>query len=208
MKTVALLCAMLFLAATPAAGQWVPIVAKLKQTQEVYANGARIETRVREGNYYRTSDGSVLEEWTKIDGDTSRAVGYLVDNRRDLSYDVNFVTRTAIEKRIVLPPGVSGRPRTPVRPPAGREIIVGGLRCIALPAVVQKPTGPPLSAGETCVSSELSLLVRNDLTMPRPDGKSVRTLYELTDVQVHKEPDPKLFDLRARNFTVYSTQPR
>ena len=41
--------------------QWVPVSAKMKQTVETMENGKVVKVEHKEGNFYRTSDGSTLD---------------------------------------------------------------------------------------------------------------------------------------------------
>jgi hypothetical protein len=198
-----------FLSLTPAApvyAQWVPVTAKIRQTRELLQDGKSVERHIKEGNYYRTADGSTLEEWTRVDGSESKAVGHLTKQAQGVAYDLNMITRSAIERRFSLPSGANMKspPRASISSKLP-QITVGGVQCTVLPARVQVGIGQPSApAGETCFSAELNLVVRNQLTHTLTTGKVMRTLYEMFEIETHKEPDPKLFDLRGRGFTVYS----
>jgi hypothetical protein len=187
--------------------QWIPITAKIKQTREVFVNGQKTETHVREGTYYRSSNGATLEEWTKIDGSESKAAGYMTMQADGITYELNMLTRRAIERRFSVPNGVDLRkpPTPPARPSQLRQVTVGGVRCTVIPARMQpgfgQPSGP---AGEICISDELSLMVRSLQTHDHSSTRTIRVLYEMDEIQSHKEPDPRLFDLRGRGFTIYT----
>jgi hypothetical protein len=188
--------------------QYVPVVAKIKQVREITRPGQPSETHTREGNFYRRSDGSTLEEWTVVDGDTSRGVGELTDNQANITYQLNLVGRTAIQRRETLPSGVTslaGPPQLPEKQGLSSPIIVGGIACVVLP-VKSSPSLALNVTGQVCVSRQHNLTVRRDITSTAQGGRTDHTTYEMSDVRLYMEPDSKLFDLRARGFTVLTAQ--
>ena len=46
--------------------QLVPVTAKTRETNESWQEGKLIKVDHKEGVFYRTSDGSTLKYWTKI----------------------------------------------------------------------------------------------------------------------------------------------
>jgi hypothetical protein len=207
MRVFRLLVVCQLLSSAAVHAQWIPITAKIKQTREVFMNGQKTETHVREGLYYRSSHGATLEEWTRVDGSESKAVGYMTMQADGVTYELHLLTRRAIERRFSVPSGADLRkpPTPPARPAHLRQVTVGGVRCTVIPARMQPGFGQPsVPAGEICISDELNLMVRNEQTHSLSGTKTVRVLYEMDDIQSHKEPDPKLFDLRGRGFTIYT----
>lgn len=214
MKKYIFLAAFALLTCGSASSQWVPVQGKIRETREVFLNGQKVETHVREGLFYRSSNGSTLTHWTQTDGDTQRSTGTLADNSTMVNYQLDFTNRIAIERRSVLPPGVNG-PLLPTAAPASEkapEIFLGGVRCRTMPAnfrtKADADAGKPfVRAGEVCWSNEYSLLVREDLRLRRSGEREERFVFEVFDIEPNVEPDPKLFDLRARGFTVYGAKP-
>jgi hypothetical protein len=187
--------------------QWTPVVSKVKETTKVSGNGQPIKAVQKEGSFYRRSDGSILVEWTSVDGDPGRAVGSLSFGQTNLRYQLNIASRTAIEREVVSPPGVDSAldparmPKTPMKPL--REEFVGTVACAVFPLYRrQRPEAPPVPSGEACWSHELGLMLKRESTYVGSDGRTYHTTYESYDIDI-REPDPALFDLQGRGFTVF-----
>ena len=52
--------------------QFVPLQAKVRETHETLSNGKVVETELKEGSFYRASDGSTLTQWQTVNGGRTR----------------------------------------------------------------------------------------------------------------------------------------
>jgi hypothetical protein len=181
-------------------------VAKVRETTTVSESGQPVKTVQKEGSFYRRSDGSILIEWTSVDGDSSRAVGHVSFSQSNLRYQLNIAGRIAIEREAgsaavnsALDP--ARMPKTPLKPI--REDLIGSVPCAVYP-LFRKPTpeAPPIPAGEACWSHELGLILKRASTYVGSDGRTYHTIYETYEIEM-REPDPKVFDLEGRGFTVF-----
>lgn len=199
------------LGATDLDAQFVPVIAKMRFSKEDIVEGKVVDRMTKEGNYYRASDGSVLKRWTSVNGDENLgeiATGSLFDNKNVVSYGLNFKNRIAY---LDAPPEGT----KPVRPQVLEgeaakglgEDSVHGIACTLFPVRIAPRDRAAFSAGRACTSVKYDLELRQDLTYPSSSGRTIHTIFELYEVQLGMEPDPKLFDVRA-NFTVYVPESR
>ena len=203
-----------YYAATPAAillgavslhAQFTPVTAKIRITDETIRNGKVIKTKMREGNYYRSSDGSFIRQWTKIDGDEKAAPfspGQLFDNRTATNYQLDFANHRAYEREKGGEPMVAHPPNYEAAKKL-RHDSVQGIPCILNPVkFYHRDTNTYEDIGTNWRSLEYNLNLRLDLTRKLDNGDSVHEITELFEIHIGTEPDPKLFDLQ-KNFTVY-----
>jgi len=208
-RTYILLFAFLF--GGHAWGQWVPLTAKVRERTTIVEAGKAVPFVQKEGSFYRRSDGSTLIEWTYVDGDERKAVGHLSMGNSSLGYQLHLGNRTAIEQHRAPSRAVSGlgdSSRLHRDPKAAlRQDFIGAVACAVYPLFFQGGKGQPLvRTGEACWSHELGLMLKQDKTyVGSEDGRTYHTVYETFDIQPNTEPDPKLFDLQARGFTIYKS---
>ena len=89
---------LLFACTSSVRAQWVPVVAKVRQTHETWKDGKLDKVERKEGVFYRASDGSTLKYWTQVDGDESRGgAGEMTDNSNLIHYSLNMRTKNAHE---------------------------------------------------------------------------------------------------------------
>ncbi len=185
--------------------QFAPVTAKMRHTKEVIVDGKVVETQTKEGNFYRSSDGSTLKQWTKANGNLDW--GDLWDNKNLMSYRLEYSNRQAYGDPA--PKGAqAGRPDAlfPLASKALPQDSVEGIRCAIFPVRLHIPGNPPIPVGRTCESIEYNLQLKEDVTtQPVGTNKTIHTVFELYHIKLGLEPDPKLFDVHA-NFTVYEAQ--
>jgi hypothetical protein len=193
---------LLFACTSSVRAQWVPVVAKVRQTHETWKDGKLDKVERKEGVFYRASDGSTLKYWTQVDGDESRGgAGEMTDNSNLIHYSLNMRTKNAHEIdrfHEKLKPG-------DITPASMKQNlgdqVVESLTCRRVPAFVQWPDGRRELIGENCVSIEYALELRTDHKATQA-GITSHIVYELYDVKVGIEPDPNLFDLQKSGVTV------
>lgn len=208
MRKINLLVVLVLTCAVNIKAQYVPVVAKIRMTHEITIPGQKAETHFQEGNFYRRSDGSILEEWTVVDGDKTRGTGGLADNKNNNIYQLNLVGRTAVFQHTPAPTGAIGIAGPPQLPDPGSSVsreVVGGLSC-ALSAVKASGSLQGALTGQICLSTQFNLTLKRDITSTSKSGRTDHTVYEMSEVQLYKEPDVGLFDLRARGFTILAQQ--
>lgn len=196
-----------------ASAQWIPLTARIRETTTVIVGGQPVETQTREGILYRRSDGSTLTEWAHVNGDPRRASSHLVDYQKNSSYEIKTADRMALE-RPALPVGISTPPRPQRFERSGlREEVVAGFACVVVPHK-SIPHGRKMQDhmqlhqdGVACWSNQYNLMLRLNVQRSGVDGKVYHQLYEVVSLDPGTEPDPKLFDVQARGFTVYKTSP-
>jgi len=197
------------LAPTDMHAQFLPVVAKRRLTKEHLVDGKVVDRVTKEGNYYRSSDGSILEQWTRVNGDEKLgelAAGSLWDNKNVVSYQLDFKNRIAY---LHAPP----QGTKPVRPDVSGARAAGalgeefleGISCRVFPVRIAPRDRPAFYAGQVCRSVKYDLELKQELSYPNSAGKIVHTVFQLYDIQLGREPDPKLFDVRG-SFTVYAPE--
>lgn len=167
--------------------------------------GKLIKQEVKEGNYYRSSDGSYIYHWTRLNGNQSILRSSLWDNKTATSYTLDYANRRATfaSKGTPLSPDMSAENRAAVE--ARPEEMVNGVLCRVEPAKFG-PMGKATGGGQGWYSLENDLLVKNDVSYPSYDGKGVvHVVYELYDIHLGQEPDAEMFDLQ-KNFQVLTPQ--
>lgn len=183
--------------------QFVPLTAKVRDTNQTIVSGKITKSVIREGVYYRTSDGSTLSQWTTVNGSPASAElawGSLWDNKTGTAYRLDLKNRRAyVEPEGGEPATADSRLDEPKNPTYGS---VSGIRCTIFPARMRQPDGTLTPAGQTCLSTEYHLLLKQDLTYKRANDATMHKLYEMYDVQLGAEPDQSLFDI-SKLFTIY-----
>lgn len=205
MRLVPIVSLALALTAITADAQYVPVVASVRQTTEITLGDKTIKTEVKEGNYYRSSDGSYIYQWTHLNGAKSNLRSSLWDNKTATSYTLDYANHRAMfgSRGTPLTPDLSSANRAAIE--ARPEEVVNGISCRVEPARFGPP-GKQNGGGRGWYSLENDLLVKNDITYPGSDGKTmVHDTYELYDIHLGQEPDANLFDLR-KNFQVLVPQ--
>lgn len=202
-RFVVSLAVLIPLAASDLHAQTVPVTAKWRDTAQVIINGKVTETHVREGVFYRTSDGRELRRSVSFDGkplygQAARAV--LFDSVHKTNYVIDYKKGEAFEPRMLSSPFDSSHlkdlPST-VPFPSG-ESSVEGYPCTLHPDYLVIPAGR-LLIGSNCRSKEYDLVLKRDVTRPSQKslGEAVHEVTEFYDIQIGVEPDPKLFDLNS-----------
>jgi hypothetical protein len=178
--------------------QFMPVVAKTKEVEEISKDGKVVETHVREGIYYRSSDGSVLEYWTSIDGSQDKAKlsmggNTFFDNRDGSLYALDLYNhKTHVEstgrptKQDIMRQSGDGKPRP--------EEWVSGIKCELSPLQMRITGGKLFPAGQICAAPDYGLLLKREMTYPSADGHTEHVVWTMQDVEIGKEPDSKLFD--------------
>lgn len=183
--------------------QWVPVTAKIRETDEILQDGKSIKVDNKEGVFYRTSDGSTLKYWTKVNGDeTLGGSGEMTDNKTLSHYTVNVKQNVAFEDGKLLEKLTPGASQFAAASTLGDQVI-DGIRCRRVPSFIMWPDGRKERNGEACVSIENDLQLRTDRQHTQ-NGVTHHGITELYDIQLGVEPDPKLFDLQKT--TIYKRQ--
>lgn len=205
-RSIIFLIGMALLGVGSAHAQFVPVVAKVRQTTAITRSG-KLETTLKEGIYYRTSDGSVLQRWTTINGKATEEAGSLWNNVTGISYNLDFANRRAIFRAKGAPRSPELSPKNLVATQARPEISVSGVTCRLEPAKFAE-AGKVVGGGQGCFSPENDLLVKNDITYRTLNGAMlVHIVNQLYDIQLGQEPDPNLFDIK-KNFQVLMPEPQ
>jgi hypothetical protein len=177
-----------------ASGQWTAVSAKVKETTVTSKAGAVVETKVRSGHFYRSSDGSRLYLW--LDSEGLPRSGDLLQNQEPAMYTVNYVAKQAVRNRKLERPLKAEN--VPVVKDFGLgEDMVSGVPCRYAP-VFEHPG--PKQIGKVCTDTT-GLNLRREIT--RVLGEfTVRILMEKSDVQLGAEPPAALFSVAG--LTVYT----
>jgi hypothetical protein len=171
--------------------QWVPVVAKIRQTREVTSNGQVVEKNSKAGSYCRASNGSTLRRWTEVNGvPTRNIVGELLDNNSGTTYRVDYLEKRALV-RLQSEPKTPDTYRSQQPRPSGKDV-VAGVGCNVFPVTYANSGG---EAGTLCISSDYALVLRTESRGTRRDGSAVRIVTELYELTPNVEPDANLFDL-------------
>jgi hypothetical protein len=200
------LVAVLLLGGSCVYAQSVPVTATITLNTDVYSSGQKVASHVRVGNYYRRSDGSVLEQWESVDGDASKAAGILSLAGGAASYTLNYATRTAVQGPASSAVNSAMPAKAVSATSSSQQSNVGGIPCILSPVKPQgaSHSGPGSAVGQACVATKYNLVLRRDLTYTGTDGRTYHEVYVMSPVQPNVAPNPNLFDLAAQNFTIQS----
>lgn len=177
---------------------WIPVVAKIRETYEVQdKNGRQISREVKEGNFYRNTEGSTLYYWLTVDGDTTRGgSGKLSDNRKPVEYSINTKTKVAV----LLPQKAGEQPLKPDFLAGARTSKLGqesieGIVCFFTRITLTTPDGQSRQIGTACQSPDYGLTLQFKTRVVSPDGSSHLIVRELHDIRLGQIPDPQLFQL-------------
>jgi hypothetical protein len=200
----------------PAVGQTIPVTAKVRETRQVSMQGMNIETRVQEGHYYRSSSGVTLEEWTSvtINGRVAKGTGFLTDPNSKKNFHLDFGSSIAREEPLNpgSPPDSDPEVATKIaaaRPASVVQRTIEGIPCTVNPMYILDPPSKELTlVGEACHSESYKLTLSYSTKRTSQDGKTTVIQYELFAIQLNREPDPAVFNLRERGFTIYGPLPQ
>lgn len=187
-----------------AQGSWIPVTANLREIYTVEDKAGRVlsvETKI--GNFYRNTEGSTLEYWTSVNGDTSLGgSGKLNDNLNVAEYSLNTKTRIAVKN----PPESNPEPLKPDYLSGARSGKLGqeaveGIVCYYTPVTLTEPNKPSRQIGKACQAADYGLTVKFEIQVVSPDGQIHKTSRELYNIRIGETPDPKLFQL-APDFQI------
>jgi hypothetical protein len=175
------------------------ITARTRVTSELIGpNGKVTSSHIRDGVYYRTSAGDTLTRYTTMDGNpTTGELAWATMRKNGVSYQLDYATHRAYVSSF--PPFTP--PNPPKAPGAPEQSSVEGIPCNIVPSY-RMNAGTLTRVGSTCYSERYKLVLKTDVTITSPDGRSAYSVIEMYAIQIGLEPDPNLFDLR-HNFTVY-----
>ena len=182
-----------FMLPVPAEGQWVPFSAKFRQqTYRSLPDSSQELIDEAEGILHRSSSGSEMRTW--LDGATQEKQGATFkDAATGKVHQINHDQR---ESRVVRQLSLPLLPQALPFPPdsAGVETeVINGVECVVRPVVVNLQN----NSGSACVSGDLHLIVKHDITFP--DGR--RLVVEFHDFH-YAEPSPSHFEIPA-DYTKY-----
>lgn len=184
--------------------QFMPLEARIRETNHTLQGGKIVKSEIREGVYYRSSDGSTLTKWLTVNGEKTSAAE-LFDNSDQASYQIDYSQGRAFKLES---PSAT---HVPVRPGGWRSISkdvgsdsVEGLRCRILPVKVSSG-GTISDAGKSCVSQEYGLILWSELTTHGQGNNVLQSRTEMYGFKLGTEPDRKLFDISG--FTIFKGQP-
>jgi hypothetical protein len=180
--------------------QSVPVVANVSLTMTIYASGQNPVAHVSTGNFYRRSDGSVLEQWTSVDGLTSNAIGFLSIAGSTVGYTLKYAAHVAIP----------GPPNSSVGMPSAssassKKLLqsqVAGIACTLYPVKPRVGGSIGAATGTVCFSAKYNLVLSRDLTYTLPDGRTRHEIYAVLSARPNLEPTPALFDLAGQSFVI------
>lgn len=164
--------------------QWMPVVAKQKElAYRLDDNGSKVITAERRGDYYRSSNGSIMNTWTTIvDG---KRVGPTRTAFLNAGTGKHYSINHGAQKVRLL-----HQMPTPILPQQINveatvgEAVINGVECVGLKVLVNgKPT-----KGVTWVSVPYDLDVK--LEFPMPNGQWV--VKELYDIKFTEPPPSKM----------------
>ncbi|HXN98638.1 MAG TPA: hypothetical protein VN881_06155 [Candidatus Acidoferrales bacterium] len=201
-----ILAVVFMLGSTGLFAQTVPVRAKLRTTTEIILDGKVIKTTVGGGFFYRASNGSSIRQLRKIREDGTLGdviVADLTDKEHNITYRIDYtnhrawVTPASVLDILTVSPGDNP-------PPGGYpQDSVETISCVKRPVRRKVANDPPTEVGYSCVSER-----NNDLELTREvtepiatsPGRAVHSTSVLYDIELGKEPDPTLFDLK--DFTI------
>jgi hypothetical protein len=178
--------------------QFVPVTANIRFTYEASKDG-KLKRLVKEGVFYRTENGSTLKHWTSGDvDDMGVSSGELFDNQTLHTYEILYKDKKMIEH---------SRQPAPRKPDDFKDMesrgkdTVEGLPCDLIVMEVAGPGIKPHRVGNSCISRNYALWLRQETRDTTPDGKAVHTLFEMYDVKLNLPPDNNEFEI-LHTFTI------
>ena len=174
------LCLIPLVLMSAAMAETVPVTATIKETRQVVKGAQVVESSVRDGALYRGSDGSTLRQF-KDRGQLSTPLK---------SYAIDYANRKVMEM-----PRDQGVEDYRGMKSLG-ENTVAGIRCKLIAVEAQGPTDTKAQkVGTACVSAEYGLMLRQETSYRRKDGMIVHVVMELSNVQLHSEPEARVFEV-------------
>jgi hypothetical protein len=205
MNTLKILFVVVLVQTTALFAQFVPVTSGIRVTTETVDKGKVVKSEKKEGVFLRTSDGSTLTHFTRVNGVEEPGIGELLDNRNLASYQLFYQAHKAVESNMKMPEPV--RPdmwsATPLQSLGERR--VGGVDCTIIPLSMKLQDKPEQRIGQMCVSPQYGLILGQETAQTDQNGSIVRSVMEMYDVKLNASPDPNLFELR-RNFTVFKAE--
>jgi hypothetical protein len=184
--------------------QFLPVQANIRETHEVIVSGKVFKSDVKEGKYFRSSDGSVLTQWLTLNGQQAWE-GSLDDNKGLAYYHLDYKQHSAF--RSAERPGVAVTPGdfASITKDVGTDN-VENITCRIIPVDIGGEKFPTqTNIGKSCASVQYDLILWTDVTTPGQNGKANRVKTELSNITIGTEPDPALFNIKT-NFKVYAGQ--
>ena len=178
------LCLISLALSCAAFAETVPVIAKITMTNQVVMGKSQraVPVSITEGMLYRASDGSTLRQFK---------------DRGELATPHKFYELDYYGQRILELPHPQGVENYRGMKSLGEDT-VAGIRCKLIAVEAQGPTDvSPKQVGTACVSEEYGLMLRQDTSYPRKDGTVAHSIMELSNVQLHTEPDASVFALPA-----------
>ncbi len=177
----------------PAEGQWVPFSAKFRQqTYRSLPNSSQELIDHSGGILHRASSGSEMRTWINAATQEKKGATFK-DAATGKVHQINHDRR---ESRVVRQLPIPLLPQTPPFPTESDAVqteVINGVQCIVKPVVVNLQN----NSGSACVSNNLHLIVKHDITFP--DGR--RLVVEFYDFQ-YVEPSASHFEIPA-DYTKY-----
>lgn len=182
--------------------QFVPVTANIRFTYEAMKDG-KLTRMVKEGVFYRTENGSTLKHWTKGDLDAMGGEsGELFDNQTLHTYEILYKSRKMIEHA---QQSERRKPDDFVNMESRGKDTVEGIPCDLVVIEVAGPGVKPHRVGDSCISRNYALWLRQETKDTAPDGRAVHTLFEMYDVKLNVAPENNEFDV-LHTFTVIQDQ--
>jgi hypothetical protein len=172
-----------------AQAQWTPIVAKITESRTITKPDKSVSVENIEGYLYRSADGSQTDRMKMVvDGKLIYDGGTLLDNKKLIVYEVNYLNKTVREVEKLPAPRKPELSTKHDNKPVPEET-VDGIKCYVFPVIL---AGKEI--GKMWVAKDYKITIKSDYEVPG-SGSTTRVQNHAHDIQANHEPDHKVFEI-------------
>jgi len=180
---------MFVLSSLTAQAQWIPIVAKITESRTITKPDKSTHVENIEGYVYRSADGSQTDRMKMVvDGKLIYDGGTLLDNKKLIVYEVNYLNKTVREVEKLPAPRKPELSTKHDNKPVPEES-VDGIMCYVFPVIL---AGKEI--GKMWVAKDYKITIKSDYEVPG-NGSTTRVQNHAHDIQANHEPDHKVFEI-------------
>jgi hypothetical protein len=177
--------------------QEVPLIAKVREKSTVTVEG-KVEREVKEGHFYRSSNGSTLYIWLDVKGKTMKPTfGQLIDNSNLALYNLDYGRMEAVEKHKLPKPAVIASKA--VKDFGLGEDVIEGVACKNVPIYGVSGNRKELTGVACTIEPGIALRSKSKFEHM---GHIYEEESEMYDIRIGEEPDPELFKIEKK-FKVF-----
>ena len=189
-KNVGIAIATLFvLPSLVAQTQWIPIIAKITESRTTTTPDKSTQVENSEAYLYRSADGSQTDRRkVVVDGKLIYDGGTLLDNKKLVVYEVDYLNKTVREvEKLTAPRSPELSTKRDGKPVP--EESVDGIKCYVFSVILAGK-----EVGKMWVAKDYKIAIKSDYEVSA-NGSMTRVQNHAHDIQAHQEPDHKVFEI-------------